>query len=387
MLIHEYQARDLFKEYGIPVTDRKVFESLEGVEEYAKELGEAVVVKAHVHAGGRGKGGGVKFAPTPADALEHAKNILGMQLITHQTGAEGVKVNKIMLVPAADIAKEFYLAITVDRATQRQFIIASSEGGVDIEEVAEKTPELICKVQVDPAHGIWPYHGRKVADALGVKGKAARTVAAIVMNLYKMFMEKDCSIAEINPLILTEQGDILAIDGKVNFDDNGLFRHKDIQDLRDVQEEEPLEVEASEHDLAYIKLDGNVACMVNGAGLAMATMDMIQISGGSPANFLDVGGTATPARVEAAFRILMKDPNVEGILINVFGGIVRCDLVAEGVIEAIKNIGNIELPIVIRLSGTNSTEGKALLAESGLTFELADNLNDAAAKIVAAVKK
>lgn len=387
MLIHEYQARDLFEQYGIPVTEKKVFDSLDGVEEYAKQLGGPSVVKAQVHAGGRGKGGGVKFAPTPQDAVTHAQNILGMDLVTHQTGPEGVKVNKIMLVPAADIAKEFYLALTVDRKTQCPFIIASSEGGVDIEEVAASTPEKICKIKVDPGVGIWPYHGRKVADALGVKGKAARTVASIVMNLYKLFMEKDCSIAEINPLILTEQGEVLAIDGKVNFDDNGLFRHKDIQELRDIAEEEPLEVEASEHDLAYIKLDGNVACMVNGAGLAMATMDMIQISGGQPANFLDVGGTATPARVEAAFRILMKDPNVQGVLINVFGGIVRCDLVAEGVIEAIKNIGDIDLPIVIRLSGTNSVEGKALLAESGLEFELADNLNDAAAKIVAAVKK
>lgn len=387
MLIHEYQARDLFEQYGIPVTEKKVFESLTGVEEYAKQLGKPSVVKAQVHAGGRGKGGGVKFAPTPEDALKHAENILGMNLVTHQTGPEGVTVNKIMLVPAVDIAKEFYLAITVDRKTQCPFIIASSEGGVDIEEVAANTPEKICKIQINPSIGIWPYHGRKVADALGVEGKAARIVCSIVMNLYKLFMEKDCSIAEINPLILSEQGDILAIDGKVNFDDNGLFRHKDIQALRDITEEEPLEVEASNHDLAYIKLDGNVACMVNGAGLAMATMDMIQISGGQPANFLDVGGTATPARVEAAFRILMKDPNVQGVLINVFGGIVRCDLVAEGVIEAIKNIGDINMPIVIRLSGTNSTEGKALLAASDMTFELADNLNDAAAKIVAAVKK
>jgi succinyl-CoA synthetase beta subunit len=387
MLIHEYQARDLFAQYNIPVTERKVFDSLDGVEEYAKELDCAVVVKAQVHAGGRGKGGGVKFAPTPADALEKATDILGMNLITHQTGAEGVTVNTIMLVPAVDIAKEFYLALTVDRKTQSPFIIASSEGGVDIEEVAENNPDKICKIKIDPAHGIWPYHGRQVAEALGVKGKAARTVAGIVMNLYKLFMEKDCSIAEINPLILTDQGEILAIDGKVNFDDNGLFRHADIAALRDKAEEEPLEVEASENDLAYIKLDGNVACMVNGAGLAMATMDMIQISGGSPANFLDVGGTATPARVEAAFRILLKDPNVKGVLINVFGGIVRCDLVAEGVIEAVKNIGNITLPIVIRLSGTNSIEGKALLAESGLTFELADNLNEAASKIVAAVQE
>jgi succinyl-CoA synthetase beta subunit len=387
MLIHEYQARDLFAQYNIPVTERKVFETLDGVEDYAKKIGAPVVVKAQVHAGGRGKGGGVKFAPSPAEALEHAKNILGMNLVTHQTGAEGITVNKIIIVPAADIDKEFYLALTVDRKTQSPFIIASSEGGVDIEEVAENNPDKICKIKIDPAQGIWPFHGRKVAEALGVKGKAARTVAAVAMNLYKLFMEKDCSIAEINPLILTDQGEILAIDGKVNFDDNGLFRHADIAELRDKAEEEPLEVEASENDLAYIKLDGNVACMVNGAGLAMATMDMIQISGGSPANFLDVGGTATPARVEAAFRILMKDPNVQGVLINVFGGIVRCDLVAEGVIEAIKNIGNIELPIVVRLSGTNSVEGKALLRESGLKFELADDLNDAAAKIVAAVQK
>jgi succinyl-CoA synthetase beta subunit len=310
-----------------------------------------------------------------------------MQLITHQTTAEGCKVNKIMLVPGLDIAKEYYLAITIDRATQCPFIIASTEGGMDIEEVAEKTPEKIAKIKVDPQSGCWPYIGRKVADALGFEGKQARIVAAAAQNLYKMFIEKDCSIVEINPLVVTEQNEIYAIDGKVNFDSNGLFRQKDIVELRDPLEEEPLEVEASEHDLAYIKLDGNVACMVNGAGLAMATMDMIQISGGSPANFLDVGGTATPARVEAAFRILLKDPNVEGILINVFGGIVRCDLVAEGVIEAVKNIGNIDLPIVIRLSGTNSAEGKKLLAESGMTFETADSLNDAAAKVVAAVKK
>ena len=386
MLIHEYQARDLFRQYGIPVTEGKVFETLDGVEEYATELGQCVV-KAQVHAGGRGKGGGVKFAPTVEKAMEHANNILGMQLITHQTTAEGCKVNKIMLVPGLDIAKEYYLAITIDRATQCPFIIASTEGGMDIEEVAEKTPEKIAKIKVDPQSGCWPYIGRKVADALGFEGKQARIVAACAQNLYKMFIEKDCSIVEINPLVVTEQDEIYAIDGKVNFDSNGLFRQKDIVELRDPLEEEPLEVEASEHDLAYIKLDGNVACMVNGAGLAMATMDMIQISGGSPANFLDVGGTATPARVEAAFRILLKDPNVEGILINVFGGIVRCDLVAEGVIEAVKNIGNIDLPIVIRLSGTNSAEGKKLLAESGMTFETADSLNDAAAKVVAAVKK
>ncbi|WP_083800136.1 ADP-forming succinate--CoA ligase subunit beta [Lentisphaera araneosa] len=386
VLIHEYQARDLFREYGIPVTEGKVFESLEGVEEYATELGQCVV-KAQVHAGGRGKGGGVKFAPTVEKAIEHATNILGMQLITHQTTAEGCKVNKILLCPGLDIAKEYYLALTIDRATQCPFIIASTEGGMDIEEVAESTPEKITKIKVDPSAGCWAYHGRKVADALGFEGKQARIVAAVAQNLYKMFMEKDCSIVEINPLVVTEDNEIYAIDGKVNFDSNALYRQKDIVELRDPLEEEPLEVEASEHDLAYIKLDGNVACMVNGAGLAMATMDMIQISGGSPANFLDVGGTATPARVEQAFRILLKDPNVEGILINVFGGIVRCDLVAEGVIEAVKNIGNIEQPIVIRLSGTNSTEGKKLLAESDLTFETADSLNEAAAKIVAAVKK
>jgi len=388
MLIHEYQARDLFQQYGIPVTERKVFDTLDGVEEYARELGQCVV-KAQVHAGGRGKGGGVKFSPTPEKALENAKNILGMQLVTHQTTAAGCKVNKIILVPGLDIAKEFYLALTIDRATQCPFIIASTEGGMDIEEVAESTPEKIAKIKIDPAAGFLPYHGRRVAIALGLdlKSPHAKVVAGVAKNLYKMFLEKDCSIVEVNPLVVTEDDKIYAIDGKVNFDSNGLYRQKDIVALRDPLEEEPLEVEASGHDLAYIKLDGNVACMVNGAGLAMATMDMIQISGGSPANFLDVGGSATPERVEAAFRILMKDPNVEGILINVFGGIVRCDLVAEGVIEAIKNIGDVTLPIVIRLSGTNSAEGKALIAESGLSFETADSLNDAAAKIVAAVKK
>ena len=386
MLIHEYQARDLFQQYGIPVTERKVFNSLEGVTEYATELGQCGV-KAQVHAGGRGKGGGVKFAPTPEKAVEHATNILGMQLVTHQTTAEGCKVNTIILVPGLDIAKEYYLALTIDRATQCPFIIASTEGGMDIEEVAASTPEKIVKIKIDPSVGCWAFHGRKVSDALGLKGKNARIVAGIAQNLYKMFIEKDCSIVEINPLIVTEDDKVYAIDRKVNFDSNGLYRQKDIVALRDPLEEEPLEVEASGHDLAYIKLDGNVACMVNGAGLAMATMDMIQISGGSPANFLDVGGSATPERVEAAFRILMKDPNVEGILINVFGGIVRCDLVAEGVIEAIKNIGDVTLPIVIRLSGTNSAEGKALIAESGLSFETADSLNEAAAKIVAAVKK
>lgn len=386
MLIHEYQARDLFGAYNIPVTERKVFESIEGVKEYATELGQCVV-KAQVHAGGRGKGGGVKFAPTPEKAVEHANNILGMDLVTHQTGPEGCHVSTIILVPGLDIAKEYYLAITVDRATQCPFIIASTEGGMDIEEVAEKTPEKIAKIKVDPSAGCWPYLGRQVAEALELKGKNARIVAGIAQNLYKMFMEKDCSIVEINPLVVTEDDQIFAIDGKVNFDSNALYRQKDIVALRDEKEEEPLEVEASKHDLAYIKLDGNVACMVNGAGLAMATMDMIQISGGSPANFLDVGGTATPERVEEAFRILLKDPNVEGILINVFGGIVRCDLVAEGVITAVKNIGNIDLPIVIRLSGTNSDEGKALLAASDLTFETADSLNEAAAKVVAAVKK
>ena len=382
MLIHEYQARNLFSKYGISVTEGKMFEALDGIEDYVKFLNDAVVVKAQVHTGGRGKAGGVKFAPKPIDALEHSKNILGMNLVTHQTGPKGIDVRKILIVPAVDIAKEYYLALTMDRRTQRPVMIASTEGGVEIETVAEETPEKIIKLVIDPAVGFLPFHGRKLAQKLGFQGKLISSFTKTAIGLYNFFIEKDCAIAEINPLVETKQGELYAIDGKVNFDSNALYRQKDIAELADEHEEDPLEVEAQKHDLNYIKLDGNVACMVNGAGLAMATMDTIQIAGGQPANFLDIGGTATADRVEKAFNILLSDKNVRGVLINIFGGIVRCDLVASGVVEALKKIGKIEQPIVIRLSGTNSKEGIKILEDSGLDFTVATDLNDASQKIV-----
>ena len=335
MLIHEYQARELFCIYGIPVTEGRVFSSVDGVKEYAESLG-AVVVKAQVHTGGRGKAGGVKFSSSAEEACENSKNMLGMTLRTHQTGENGIEVKKIMLVPALNIAKEYYLAITIDRKNQVPVLIASTEGGVEIEKVAEKTPEKIIKLSINPQIGLEAFMARILAKSLGFQGKNIQRFSRVAQGLYRLFMEKDCSIAEINPLILTDEGEMYAIDGKVNFDDNGLYRHKDVLELYDEEQEEALEVEAKKYDLSYIKLDGNVACMVNGAGLAMATMDIIQLAGASPANFLDVGGTATADRVEKAFHILLSDSKVQAVLINIFGGIVRCDLVAEGVVEALK---------------------------------------------------
>ena len=404
MNIHEYQAKEVLKGYGVKIQEGIVAETPEAALEAAKQLNAETgtswyVIKAQIHAGGRGKGkiqqtdsNGVVLAKKLDEVPEKAKNILGGTLVTHQTGPEGKNVSKVLVAqdvyyPGDSEPKEYYLSILLDRAKGCNVIMASTEGGMDIEEVAEKTPEKIIKEWIDPKVGLQGFQARKVAFALGLSGNALKEMVKFISALYKAYDATDSSQFEINPVLKTSDDQILAVDAKVNLDDNALYRHRDLAELRDLSEEDPLEVEAGKSDLNYVKLDGNVGCMVNGAGLAMATMDMIQISGGSPANFLDVGGSATPERVEAAFRILMKDPNVEGILINVFGGIVRCDLVAEGVIEAIKNIGDVTLPIVIRLSGTNSAEGKALIAESGLSFETADSLNEAAAKIVAAVKK
>ena len=382
MLIHEYQARDLFRSYGIPVTEGKVFESLEGVEEYATELGQCVV-KAQVHAGGRGKGGGVKFAPTVEKAMEHATNILGMQLITHQTTAEGCKVNKILLCPGLDIAKEYYLALTIDRATQCPYIIASTEGGMDIEEVAESTPEKITKIKVDPSAGCWAYHGRKVADALGFEGKQARIVAGVAQNLYKMFMEKDCSIVEINPLVVTTDGNIHCLDAKINIDGNALYRQSAIAAMNDPSQEDEREAQAAEYNLNYVALEGNIGCMVNGAGLAMGTMDLVKLHGGNPANFLDVGGGATKEAVSEAFKIILSDKAVKAVLINIFGGIVSCATIAEGIIGAVQEVG-VEVPVVVRFEGNNSELGRKTLADSGLNIIPADSLVDAAEKAVAA---
>ena len=424
MVIHEYQARSLFKAYGIPVTEGVTVESTKGLEAKLKELAalypkaqhpdvDGFVVKAQVHAGGRGKGdvfnakgeqldrdgkklakdgkkaGGVRFVGSLSDAVAFTDVLLGKTLVTKQTGAEGAKINKVLVVPGLNIPakSEFYLAIVMDRKGQCPFIIASSEGGMDIEEVAEHTPEKVAKIAINPASGWWPVYGRRVAAALGLTGDDARKVAAIAEKLYKLFLDKDASIVEVNPLVKTDAGNFYAIDGKLNFDDNALFRQPEIAAMRDKEEENPLEVEATEADLNYVKLDGSIGCMVNGAGLAMATMDTIKLYGGEPANFLDVGGTANAERVEKAFRILMKDPKVKVVLINVFGGIVLCDRVANGVVEAVKKIPGFKMPVVVRLAGTNSELAKDILKKSGLKLIPADDLNDGAKKAVAAAAK
>ncbi|PCJ62375.1 MAG: ADP-forming succinate--CoA ligase subunit beta [Planctomycetota bacterium] len=386
MKVHEYQAKELFGKFGVPVTLGKVATTVEKAVAIAKSFKGPVMVKAQIHAGGRGKGGGVKFCKTVADAKKAAKAILGMKLITHQTGPEGQTVNKVLIVPAGDIIEEFYLAALVDRATAKIAFVVSKEGGVEIEKVAEKTPHKISTILIDPVIGVQGYHVRKMATVLGLKDKAHKKQLYItVLGLYKLLVEKDASLLEINPLCITDKG-LEALDGKVDFDDNALFRHPDIAKLRDVKEEEALEVEAAKYSLNYIKLDGVVGCMVNGAGLAMATMDVIKLYGSEPANFLDVGGGATPERVAAAFKILLKDKNVKAVLVNVFGGIVRCDRVAQGIVDAVKK-NKIDLPIVVRFSGTNAEEGKAILENSDLTFEMADSLAEAAKKIVKSVKK
>lgn len=386
MKIHEYQAKELFAKYGIPVTLGKIATTVEEATAIAKSFEGPVMVKAQIHAGGRGKGGGVKFCKTVKDAEIAAKAIIGMTLVTPQTGPEGKYVSKVLICPAGEIKQEFYLAALVDRATAKIAFVVSKEGGVEIEKVAHDTPEKISTILIDPIQGVQGFHVRKMAKVLELTDKDhQKQLYATVMGLYKMLLGTDASLLEINPLCITDKG-VEALDGKVDFDDNALYRHPEIAEMRDIQEEEPLEVEAGNNHLNYIKLDGEVGCMVNGAGLAMATMDVIKLYGSTPANFLDVGGGASPERVEAAFKILMKDPNVKGVLINVFGGIVRCDRVANGIVEAVTK-NKVELPVVVRFSGTNADLGKEILKNSNLTFELADSLAEAAQKVVKLVRK
>ncbi len=384
MKIHEYQGKELLKKFGVAVPRGIVARTPEEAEIAAQELGTAVtVVKAQIHAGGRGKGGGVKLAKSVAEAKELAGKILGMNLVTHQTGPEGREVKTLLIEEGLPIDKEFYLGITLDRQTGRNVFMASPAGGMDIEEVAEHTPEQIFKEYIDPAVGLRPFQARNLAFALGLPSELIGPAAKFIQSLYEAYDKSDASLMEINPFLLTKDGRLIALDAKVTFDDNAMFRHKDYADMRDLGEEEPLEIEASKFDLNYIKLDGNIACMVNGAGLAMATMDIIKHAGGEPANFLDVGGGASQARVEAAFRILLADPNVKAVLINIFGGIVRCDMVARGVVEAARILG-IQIPVVVRLEGTNVAEGQRVIAESGLNFAVAKGMKDAAEKVVAA---
>ncbi len=383
MKIHEYQAKELLSKYGVTVPRGLVARSPEEAYHAAKELGtEVVVVKAQIHAGGRGKGGGVKVAKGADEAKEVAGKILGMNLITHQTGPEGRDVHTMLIEEGLPIDKEFYLGIVLDRATGRPVFMASSAGGMDIEEVAANTPELILKETIDPAVGFRPFQARKLAFGLGLPASLINQAAKFMQSLYQAYEQTDASFIEVNPFLLTKDGRLFALDAKMTFDDNAMFRHADFHSLRDLNEEEPLEIEASKFDLNYIKLDGNIACMVNGAGLAMATMDIIKLAGGEPANFLDVGGGASQERVEAAFRILLADPAVRAVLINIFGGIVRTDMVARGVIEAAKSIG-IQVPVVVRLEGTNVEEGRRLIAESGMNFTVGDGMKDAAEKVVA----
>jgi len=387
MNIHEYQAKQLLAKYGVTVPRGGVAYTAPEAKDVAKELGGPVwVVKAQIHAGGRGKGGGVKVVKSLDDVWESAEKMLGMTLVTHQTGPAGKEVNRIYVEEGCDIKRELYLSMLIDRATSQVTIIASTEGGMEIEVVAAETPEKILKQAIDPAIGIQPFHARKIAFGLGLEGKQVGSAVKFIMGLYKAFIDLDSSLMEINPLVVTGAGDIIALDAKMNFDDNALFRHKEVAELRDESEEDPAELAAARHDLNYIKLDGNIGCMVNGAGLAMATMDIIKLHGGDPANFLDVGGGATKERVTEAFKIILADPNVEGVLVNIFGGIMRCDVIAEGVVAAAREV-SIEVPLVVRLEGTNVDLGKNILAESGLPIKSADDLGDAAEKIVKAVKE
>jgi len=387
MKIHEYQAKALLKDFGVPVPRGIVARTTDEAEAAAGELAtDVVVVKAQIHAGGRGKGGGVKLAKSPAEAREIASQMLGMRLVTHQTGPEGREVKTLLIEEGLPIDREFYLGITLDRGTGRNVLMASAAGGMDIEKVAEETPELILKETIEPSVGLRPFQTRKIAFGLGIPSELIGKASAFMTSLYEAYEKLDASLVEINPFLLTKDNRLFALDAKINFDDNALFRHKDYESLRDLNEEEPLEIEASKYDLNYIKLDGNIGCMVNGAGLAMATMDIIKLAGGEPANFLDVGGGASQERVENAFRILLADPNVKAVLINIFGGIVRCDMVAKGVVAAAKNL-NVSIPIVARLEGTNVEEGRRVLSDSGMGIIPAEGMKDAAEKVVAAAQK
>jgi succinyl-CoA synthetase beta subunit len=381
--IHEYQAKAVLARFGVPVPRGEVAFSAAEAGTIARRLGGPIsVVKAQIHAGGRGKGGGVKLAKSAEEAEQLAAQMIGMTLVTHQTGPEGRKVGRVLIEEGLQIDRELYLSILIDRATQSPVIIASAAGGMDIEEVAASTPEKIVKEFVDRGVGIAPFEARKIAFAIGLDGKLANKLATLLQSIYTAFIQTDASMIEINPLIVTKGGDLLALDAKVTFDDNALYRHPDLKDLRDLTEEDPLEVEASKFSLNYIRLDGNIGCMVNGAGLAMATMDIIKLAGGEPANFLDVGGGANAEQIKNAFRILMADKNVKAVLINIFGGILRCDVLAQGVIAAVKDLG-VPVPIVIRMEGTNVEEGKRMLKESGLNFTTAESMGEAAEKVVA----
>ena len=391
MKIHEFQGKKILSDFDVPIQDGYIIENLESVESTIKKVQQDfntkdVIVKAQIHAGGRGKGGGVKYASDLNSAIEHTKNILGMNLVTHQTGPEGKQVNKVYITKAFDIKKEYYAAITLDRSKKMDVFMASSEGGMNIEDVAKNTPEKIIKVWINPNEYLDDEKGKVLSKGIGLPENIQTSAVKIFKNMYKCYKDMDSSLLEINPLVETEQGDIVALDAKFNFDGNALFRHKDIANLRDTDEEDPTELEASKFNLNYIKLDGNVGCMVNGAGLAMATMDIIKLAGGDPANFLDVGGAASAETVKNGFKIILSDENVKAVLINIFGGIVRCDRVANGVINAVQDLG-LKVPVVVRLEGTNAKEAKDILSESGLDIIPANDMKDAAQKVVDAATK
>lgn len=387
MNIHEYQGKELLRKYGVSVPDGKVAFTVDEAVQAAKELNSnVIVVKAQIHAGGRGKAGGVKIAKNLDEVRTYAGELLGKTLVTHQTGPEGKEVKRLLIEKGCDIKKEYYIGIVLDRATSRVTLMASSEGGMEIEEVAEKTPEKIFKETIDPLIGLAPFQARRIAFNIGIPKDLVNQAVKFMTGLYTVFVEKDCSIAEINPLVITGDGKVMALDAKLNFDSNALYRHPDILEYRDLDEEDPKEIEASKYDLSYIKLNGNIGCMVNGAGLAMATMDIIKYYGGEPANFLDVGGGATAEKVTEAFKIILSDNNVKGIFVNIFGGIMKCDVIATGVVEAAKQIG-LSVPLVVRLEGTNVELGKNILHESGLNIVPAESMADGAQKIVDLVGK
>ncbi|KAA6232200.1 ADP-forming succinate--CoA ligase subunit beta [Chlorobium phaeovibrioides] len=389
MNIHEYQGKDILRKFGVAVPKGIVAHSPEEAKQAAEQLFEeqtspVVVVKAQIHAGGRGKAGGVKLAKSPEEAYEIASQMIGTTLVTHQTGPEGKEVRRLLVEEGMNIDREFYVGITLDRATSQNVLMISTEGGMEIEKVAEETPERLLKIQVDPLFGLQGFQAREAAFFLGLEGEQFRSAVSFIMSLYKAYTSIDAALAEINPLVVTKEGRVLALDAKINFDSNALYRHKDFLELRDITEEDPFEVEASKSNLNYVRLDGNVGCMVNGAGLAMGTMDIIQLAGGKPANFLDVGGGASPQTVEEGFKIILSDKNVKAILVNIFGGIVRCDRVAGGIIEAAKKIG-LNLPVIVRLEGTNADIAQKMLDESGLNLIAADGLKDAAQKVTEAL--
>ncbi|MCC6807039.1 MAG: ADP-forming succinate--CoA ligase subunit beta [Deltaproteobacteria bacterium] len=387
MKIHEYQAKEVFRRFGLPVPNGKLAKTADEAYDIAKWLGTTpVVVKAQIHAGGRGKGGGVKLAQSPEEARERAKDILGMMLKTKQTGPEGQLVRKVYIEEGSKIARELYFAITLDRETSRVTLMASAEGGVDIEEVAAKTPEKIFRVGVDPVIGLRSHHARDMAQKLGMTGKTVNEAVKVLQLLYKTFVDTDASLLEVNPLIVTKDGGVVCLDGKMQFDENALFRHNEIVAMRDLDEEDPKEIEAKKYDLSYIALDGTIGCLVNGAGLAMATMDIIKNAGGNPANFLDVGGGATTEKVTAAFKIILTDPKVKAIFVNIFGGIMKCDVIAQGVITAAKELG-LKVPVVVRMEGTNVELGRKMLQDSGLAIQSANDMLDGAKKVVVAAGK